>query len=733
MNEFNKTGKIPEGAPPVEYSVTREWVCTDPVANIPIGDDASDYIFPYPETLTISAFDEDNEIFIQDISVIISERAPTVGLDGNAPKIGDLWWSNLNGKMYILFNSPNGNVWVVTNPSSALGLSFYAINDIPWEGGGSLIPPGGEVPETPEGIEVVPELADQEILWVLDYEMFVTNDQYEIVTNADPESNELLLLKEKLLYDPSNSELNTRRGVNQIANEIPNLTVIKNVNTSIYEVWTDVDHHMLKGDLVTISGSSIERVNGEHPIAKTGTIRLAKLRARTNASGIISQVFIDDPGFGYESGFYVEVIGNGVGAQLFAQVQTFEMGGTGQVVDVVIQSGGVGFTEYPVLVATPAAGQYARNYFAVFIDSPKEDERNPITYTTKSATVESDIHKIDVKSNGSGYFELPPVDGIIKKEINRAAGLPLLTGTTISGVKMTNIGSRYHNPTPVFSDLAGNGRGAEGTCVLLDDLIVDVQITNTGIGYTEPVVEFVEMDDIVYCDSQDIGVITSINVLSPGRNIPSDLSTRPEIEIETRLLIEYDERYGRFDPGDDIFQGTALNKQSEATVISYDEFNHTLLIDDIKGIFVKGNDVRTVSGKRAKVVNVKQSRTNIEVSGVALQEGRFITEKSFVSSVFSVIQDSYYYQNFSYLISSQIESDRYINFVNSIVHPAGFGLFTDIRITDSVSTVINIEDIDLEGDVQIIDVAGNDGGVPDQVIGTDNGLPIKTVISWDDK
>jgi hypothetical protein len=739
VNEFNKTGEIPDGPPPVGYSATREWVCTDPVANIPFGDDASDVFFPYPDNLRGVTFDTDNEIFVEDISVIISERAPTVGLDGNPPEVGDLWWSNANGKMYILFNSPSGDVWVVTNPSSSMAFAPYTISGLPWEGGSIIIPPGGDLPGVPGGLDVVPELEDQEVLWVLDYEMFVPGDQYEIVLQADPDYNEIVTLEAKLLYDKENSEIDTLRGVDVSAltrgtlnvSEIPDFTIIKNINNSLYEVWTDVDHQMNKGDLVTINGSSIDAVNKEHAIAKVGTVRLAKMRSRINASGEVSDAFIDDPGYGYESDFYVETIGDGIGAQIIAHVETFEMGGVGEVIGFTINSGGIGYTEAPILVCTPAAGQYARNYFALIVDGLREVERNSITYTTKSPTVKSDVHKIAVKTNGDGYLELPPVDGLIKKEIDRASGMPQLNGTSISSVRMMHTGNRYHNPIPIFSDLAGNGSGARGKCVLLDDLIVDVEVIVPGIGYTEPVVEFVEMDDIVYADSEDIGRITSINVLNPGRNIPSDLSIRPEIEVETRLLIEHDSRFGFLDEGDIIYQGTGVIRQAEATVVEYDALNHTLLIDDITGIFMKDQIIKTVNGKQAMVVNVKQAKTNIDVSGAALQSGRFVTEKSFVSSFYSVLQDSFYYQHFSYVISSQLESETYVNFVNSLVHPAGFAMFTDIEIIESVQTLIDVEPLDLDGDIQIIDIAGTDGAGDEQIIGSDMIIPIRTVIAWD--
>jgi hypothetical protein len=187
-----------------------------------------------------------------------------------------------------------------------------------------------------------------------------------------------------------------------------------------------------------------------------------------------------------------------------------------------------------------------------------------------------------------------------------------------------------------------------------------------------------------------------------------------------------------FDAGDLVYQGYGSYKQAEATVVEYDMLNHTLLIDDIKGLFKKNTPIFTQSGNQAMVINVGHAKTNIDVSGAALLSGRFVTEDSFLSSAFSVLQDSYYYQFFSYVISSQLESTKYENFVKKLIHPAGFVMFSDIEIISDVQTLINVENLDLDGDLEIISVAGIDGQ-DDLVIGVDDNVPMKTVIAWDDK
>jgi hypothetical protein len=66
-----------------------------------------------------------------------------------------------------------------------------------------------------------------------------------------------------------------------------------------------------------------------------------------------------------------------------------------------------------------------------------------------------------------------------------------------------------------------------------------------------------------------------------------------------------------------------------------------------------------------------------------------------VSSVVSKIQDSKYYQLFSYVIKSTISKDKYQSFVDNIIHPSGFVYYSDLKIEDSVECGCVSEDFDV--------------------------------------
>jgi len=72
--------------------------------------------------------------------------------------------------------------------------------------------------------------------------------------------------------------------------------------------------------------------------------------------------------------------------------------------------------------------------------------------------------------------------------------------------------------------------------------------------------------------------------------------------------------------------------------------------------------------------------------------GRFMNDESMLSREYAVIQDSRYFQWFSYEIASPMQQIDYVTFVRDIIHPVGFALFSGVIINDSVSATFNVEE-----------------------------------------
>lgn len=117
------------------------------------------------------------------------------------------------------------------------------------------------------------------------------------------------------------------------------------------------------------------------------------------------------------------------------------------------------------------------------------------------------------------------------------------------------------------------------------------------------------------------------------------------------------------------------------------------IVDTPFGIFDSQEYVGNLGGSGLKV-NVKYSTTR-------RIPGYFQNTDGFISAD-KVLQDSYYYQDFSYVIKAGIDLSRYKDIVLETLHPAGSQMFGEVNILELI--ILMIRDINL--DIEILNVGG---------------------------
>ena len=75
------------------------------------------------------------------------------------------------------------------------------------------------------------------------------------------------------------------------------------------------------------------------------------------------------------------------------------------------------------------------------------------------------------------------------------------------------------------------------------------------------------------------------------------------------------------------------------------------------------------TGSTGMVALEGQADARIVVDGISSPRGEFLDDTSKVSESYPVLQDSYRYQWFSYVIGSPIETKIYDPTVNRVIHP----------------------------------------------------------------
>ena len=332
--------------------------------------------------------------------------------------------------------------------------------------------------------------------------------------------------------------------------------------------------------------------------------------------------------------------------------------------------------------------------FKIYV-SQDYDADPGLKYYASGSQCENQAGIIKLISGGIGYKSLPRVVGLIKFQSHRAETLTHVEGTSISSVEILKAGVRYDSPIAVFVDLAGSGSGAEATVTVTDGIITDVTVTNGGEGYEEPILYLVEPVDM-QATTETIGEIRSIKVLNPGRAISADRSLKPEIQLPTRLVLKTTDT---FSVNETVIQGTAEVPQVIGYVDGWDPVRKILTVIDMTGVFVPGT-IKGSNGGTGEIIVNGQAETSIVVNGLSELDGFFIDDTSKISEKYPVIQDSYYFQWFSYVIHSNMQKAEYDPYVQTIIHPAGFIDFGELNIHDRVNSPTKV--IDPEFDALVI-------------------------------
>jgi len=655
-----------------------QWVITDPAGIAPIGhlDDsyASDQIYPEEQIAGVSA-----SIYTNEISAMIADAAPANQPDGSPLELGNLFWSRKTGKLYVYWNDGDSEQWTVCNPSGSI-TGEYAMDKFP----------GGEVGPGPDIISPVgqiDELAKQKLLWFVDLDFFIPGDYVEFQTGAPgvPELTEQSICSILGPDDRNNSEF--IRGFEGNAIDLPNGTLAINKTKALYVVNTDVPHNLSSGDLVYMSGSDFPEVNGLHVVVSAGRVVAAQVSVAINEEGQVAKLNLISPGKFYRNDFIISFTGGG-GQSAFGRAIVSSQADGGYVKSVELLSGGYNYSEVP----TPILGNEISNQvFYLYTSEVHGQDNDNVTYITRGQKAINKPARVVVSSAGVDYTEIPPAVGLYKKEGDRAITTVSLSGTSVDSVDVLGGGARYVDPTVIFYDLQGSGTGATGIATVENKIVTKIEVTSGGSGYKQPALVLVEESGKYISLTQEIGKITSMNVVDPGKKVSTDSSIKPELQILTRVIVSGPT--GTFVEGSTVYQGTETNKQVTATVVSYDPKIQQITLEKVNGIIRANENIYDELGVYGLVRIPGEADCRIVVNGTSEPDGKFINQTSMIGTEYARVQDSYYYQWFSYSISSPLPKVQYETLVNDIAHPAGFIMFSELDVNKSVDISFEAEDV----------------------------------------
>ena len=281
---------------------------------------------------------------------------------------------------------------------------------------------------------------------------------------------------------------------------------------------------------------------------------------------------------------------------------------------------------------------------------------------------------VTIIKNTSGMSNLPPI--VIPTRNSNGVAISTVGFNTITKDVTLGLGT-------VYSD-ASDFPFSIGDKVLIEN--VSVGVGSTGLGYNSSAYDYKLFSiksvtptiggfgTVSYNMSDEI----SDDIVTPGAfdKVNSDGQIIAEKTFPL-FNVTFDSK--NFFPGETVTSGT-----STGVVESWDQRVGTLRVSSSDsfnvGVTIQGQSSKTT----AIPTNITTYDAFLEYDATSTVEKGWQTNSGFVNDNQQRVQDSLYYQNFSYSLKSKIDFDTWNDLVSSLNHTLGFKKFSDYQLESSI-------------------------------------------------
>src|SRR6056300_451649 len=219
--------------------------------------------------------------------------------------------------------------------------------------------------------------------------------------------------------------------------------------------------------------------------------------------------------------------------------------------------------------------------------------------------------------------------------------------------------------------------------------ITDVRIISNGNNYLS--LPNITVDDTtgssadVFAYGSEIGKVLSLRIIEYCAGYEAS-PTPPTLTLPSYLILS--NLTGSFVVGETVTGIDITSTAVTATVVSYDSGTGVLKVSNPSGTFAENSSLTSDGGSTATVKKNNLATASITIDNVIDTDGTYINQDGHVSELFMRIQDSLYYQDFSYVIKvGRIINDWRDSFKKT-VHSAGFYFTGQVDIETRVSAQI---------------------------------------------
>ena len=370
-------------------------------------------------------------------------------------------------------------------------------------------------------------------------------------------------------------------------------------------------------------------------------------------SGVVKGILIggnvDLGGAYYETGDVTTVTGGGGNDAATARV---ESAGAGSIDEIVIENAGTGYTvgEELRFTLTNTEGTDVRAKIAVvgggFLLEQSTSPDNIITEDGDLIVTDDDIQYISKETTVGELDHLVMEDGgqivIETATFGNAPGSNANERGQITKIEMINKGNGFIKLPLVQDSATTTGSGASlfaaSTQTPMVGHVSGISVTNFGLDYT----------------------------------------STPTITLNRNVLVK--NVSGSFAAGDTL-------TSHDGTVVDFDNARNILELKT-SVTFNQDDTITSITGATATVHQSTPAKASSSIGTVGTTVGNFINDRGKISVDTMRVQDSLYYQDYSYVVRIGQSINEWRESVRRSVHPAGWNVFGEVSFASQVAVRI---------------------------------------------
>ena len=308
---------------------------------------------------------------------------------------------------------------------------------------------------------------------------------------------------------------------------------------------------------------------------------------------------------------------------------------------------------------------------------------NVISYDTTSTSAIGEIKQIAVIDGGEGYKKLPKILGVTHSQLDNARFTYSITNGAFENISVVNQGNRFSNDVELII-ISSTGFGAKLTPIISGGKIVSVDIDAIGEGYQDSdSIAVVDKNVEIFAESTNIGKLKSARFNNNGSQFTSDYTLSKSL-IFNRKVIIVDVSVNGYKLSETVTTASGASAKIEAIEeIGKNIFLLNMRVDTGE-IKAGDNLLGAIQQTTSKVYSVNSPDVFANVDGFINKVGFFDSDLGKLNASSQKITDSYYYQDFSYVIRSTRGLSEYKQYVDDTTHPLGFKLFGEVSVENDV-------------------------------------------------